>query len=89
MREFLGRISILKGCLLEINELNFGLLLPLVVMHGSSACNLPLAIAQSNNVQIFYYALLLDSLAFLVGVCICGRFICRQVEGERFDIHCG
>ena len=82
MKDVLERISTIKGCLLEINELNFGLLLPLLLTHAASACYLPFAIAQANNEQMFYYSLLLVSIAFLVVTSICGRFVCRHVAEE-------
>ena len=87
MKEVLGVISILKGCMLEISELNFGLPFPLIVMHAASAYNLPFAIAQNTNERIFYCYLFLVSIAFLVVISICGRFICREVEQNNSKLY--
>ena len=80
MKEAVGVISILRSCMLEINELNFGFLFPLVVMHAASACNLPFAIVQATEERAFYCSIFLVDVGCLVAIAICGRFICYEVD---------
>ena len=83
MKEALGVISILKSCMLAVNELNFGLLFPLIVMHVASACNLPFAIVQPKDQRTLYCSLLFVSIALLVVISISGGFISREVEQQN------
>ena len=71
IKEAVGVISILrKHCIMEINELNFDFLFPLVVMHAASACNLPFAFVQVTEERAFYCSLFLVDVGCLVAISI-------------------
>ena len=79
MRKHSWLISILKGCLVELNELNFGLLLPHVLAHATTAANVPFAIVTRAAERGTYSLLFCNSAAFLVFVALCGRFVTLEV----------
>lgn len=80
MKQTILLIGILKTCLLEINELNSGLLLPLVLTHATTVSNVPFAIVTEDAERGLYCGLFLISIAILCVVCVCGRFISLEVQ---------